>query len=414
LSDQTPTSRDPLGRFYTRPGVGDVLVTLMGEIAPQRILDLGAGSGALSRAARLRWTHSDITTVDVDAAVPQDPLSMIGLAGPGLHRHIVADVLDADLPDRLGEVAGSFDAALCNPPYIVPRWQPSFTRILEEAGLDGLFHVKEEPSAEALFIAQNLRLTRDGAQIGLIIPDGLVTGRRFRPFRRAILQNHAVQSVVQLPRGSFRGADAQAYILVLAKGVPSIDDVILHRMGPDGALSEPVRISRDRAEERLDYGHHAVFQDPAAPSRTLAELGAEIRRGSLETTEARASNLPVFHTTDFPKVRSPGGVDLPEGDADRFGNLTVAEPGDILVARVDRNLHRKVTFVRSGRAALTSCVHRIRVAPELREGVFASLTSPQGCDRLASTARGVGPRMLGKEDLLRMPLGRVPWRGVAR
>ncbi len=126
VSDLTP-SRDPLGRFYTHPGVGDVLVTMMAEDAPQRILDLGAGGGALSRAARSRWTSSDITTVDVDETIAQDPLAMIGLAGPGLHRHIVADVLDADLPDRLGEIAGSFDAALCNPPYIVPRWQPSFT-----------------------------------------------------------------------------------------------------------------------------------------------------------------------------------------------------------------------------------------------------------------------------------------------
>lgn len=405
MSDRTPSLRDPLGRFYTRASVGDALVTLMGEASPRQILDLGAGGGALSRAARLRWTNSDITTVDVDEAIARDPLSTIGLAGAGLHRHVVADVLDADLPERLGEVAGSFDAALCNPPYIVPRWQPSFARILEEAGLDGIFHTKQEPSAEALFIAQNLRLTRDGAQIGLIVPDGLVTGRRFRPFRQAILRNHTVQSVVQLPRGSFRRGDAQAFILVLAKGVPSAQSIALHRMEPEGALSEPVFIHRDQAEERLDYQHRAVFQHTSAQSRTLADLGAEICRGSLKTPQARAADQPMFHTSDFPEEPSADGLVLPESGADRFGNLVVAEPGDILIARVHRSLHRKVAWVRSGRSALTNCVLRVRVAAELRDAVFASLTSPQGCDRLASTARGVGPRMLGKEDLLRMPLG---------
>lgn len=405
MSDQTPSSRDPLARFYTRPAVGDVLVTLMGEITPRRILDLGAGGGALSRAARLRWTNSDITTVDVDEAIAPDAFSTIGLAGPGLHRHVVADVLDADLPDRLGEVAGGFDAALCNPPYIVPRWQPSFARILEEAGLDGLFHTKHEPSAEAIFIAQNLRLTRDGAQIGLIVPDGLVTGRRFRAFRRAILQNHTVQSVVQLPRGSFRRTDAQAFILVIAKGVLSQEGIALHRMGAEGSLSEPICVTRDQAEERLDYGHHVLFQHPANPSSTLADLGAEVRRGSLETPQARTTHLPVFHTTDFPAERSDTGLALADCNPETFGNLIVAEPGDILIARVDRSLHRKVVQVGSGRAALTSCVYRVRVAQDVRAAVFASLTSPQGCARLASTARGVGPRMLGKEDLLRMPLG---------
>ncbi len=97
-------------------------------------------------------------------------------------------------------------------------------------------------------------------------------------------------------------------------------------MEPEGGLSEPVCVSRERAEERLDWGHHVLFQQPCKPSKTLSDLGAEVRRGSLETTQARAFHLPVFHTTDFPAQSDVGGLNLPDADGDRFGSLIVANP----------------------------------------------------------------------------------------
>lgn len=84
--------------------------------------------------------------------------------------------------------------------------------------------------------------------------------------------------------------------------------------------------------------------------------------------------------------------------------MRIAEPGDILVARVDRALHEKVCFVASGRAAITDCVYRVRVLPEWRPRVLAALTSPAGRQALSALARGVGPRMLNREDLLDLPL----------
>lgn len=113
----------------------------------------------------------------------------------------------------------------------------------------------------------------------------------------------------------------------------------------------------------------------------------------------------VFHTTDFP---GDGSAELAfpvhgEGALGAYRG-TVAEAGDILIARVDRTLHRKVGIVRAGRAAITDCIYRVRVAEEARDAVLRALRSDQGADALSRAARGVGARVLNKRDLERLPL----------
>ena len=89
---------------------------------------------------------------------------------------------------------------------------------------------------------------------------------------------------------------------------------------------------------------------------TLRELGADIKRGSMSTVEARDADFPIFHTSDYANLS--GGeirleLSMPSAAGKRL--ITVA-PGDILMARVDRKLHEKVAIVVSGEAALTDCV----------------------------------------------------------
>lgn len=394
-----PAYRDPLCRFYTRAGIGELLVGLMSQEAPARILDLASGAGALSQAAGLRWDAAEITSVDIDAAALPG-----GTSARGRHRHIVADGLDVDLPAILAADRSGFDATLCNPPYRIPEWRPGFARILEEAGLDGAFATRRETSAEALFVAQNLRLTRAAGQIGLIVPDGLVTGRRSAPFRRALLEHHRIECVVQLPRRAFRRTDALAFILVIGKDLPANTAIPLKRLERDGTLLPPILVEPIRAEERLDYDFHA-HAPRGGPTVSLRDLGAEVVRGTLQSNEARGASFPVFHTTHFPKGDARRAHSLPDDEIPNgIGPLVVAEPADILVARVDRELHAKVCGVSAGRAALSATVFRVRLEHRWRDKVLGALLSPLGEARLRATARGVGPRMLGKEDLLTMPL----------
>ena len=330
-------------------------------------------------------------TVDID------PSAALGARGPKRHLHITADALDERLPDLLP--GAGFDITLCNPPYDVPQWRPGFERILSEAGLADAV-VPAQASAEVLFVAQNLRLARPGGRLGLLVPDGLMTGRRSAPFRAALLRDHRVETVVQLPQSAFLRTEARAFVLVLTKGRPSRHPVALRKIGLEGLISAPCMVSPLAAAHRLDHDFHAAAGVGRGPS--LRDFNAKLVRGSVKVP-ARAA-VPFFHTTHFPRGDARYAHDLPRWEGPADSRLVCAEPGDILIARVDRNLQRKVCGVATGRIPLTSSVLRLRVSAPWRNQVLAALLSSEGEARLAATARGVGARMLGCEDLAIMSL----------
>lgn len=387
-----------LNKFYTRAEVGALLTREIGPLLPRSVLDLGSGEGSLSSAVAWKWPQAPITTVDVDPTCVEDLHAALLAAGCEQHQHRTLDVLDFGLPEAFAE--HRFDLAVCNPPFYRPDWKREFADILREADLESACASRAEVTAEILFLAQNLRLLEDGGTVALIVPDGLATGWRALAFRKALLSNHSLRTVIQLPPYSFLDTEAYCFILILEKGRRSPANVIkLLRLEDTGDVSDPIFIEPNLAEVRFDHAYHQVALSAPNGATSLRQLGADIRRGSLSTVQRKAANSFVFHTGDFPTVSGSInlGVDVPV-IADK--KLVIAEPGDILMARVDRELHEKVTLVASGRAAITDCVYRIRLPEKHRESAFNALTSTEGRRRIQAATKGVGARLIGKGELL--------------
>src|SRR5690606_21424758 len=131
---------------------------------------------------------------------------------------------------------------------------------------------------------------------------------------------------------------------------------------------------------------------------TLRDLGAEVKRGSLSSNQL-SRELPTFHTSDFPDQEERFGVCLRGRKASRSG-LPQASPGDVLVARVGRNLEDKVCRVATGYAYVSDCVFRIRVPGQYSVRVYDALASPRGREYLRAVSRGVGARYLTVESIL--------------
>lgn len=394
---------DPLGRYYTPPSIGDILVRSIRTQKPKYVLDLGAGTGTLSLAASKRWGNAKILSVDIDTYSKEQ------MAFEGVHntiQHHVTDALCDDLHSILGVPLGGIDISVCNPPYIRPEWNPKMGKILEESGLSDAFDKIRDTTSDVLFLAQNLRLLKTRGQLGLIVPDGLITGEKYRRVRQYLVRNHDIECCIRLPRGAFKRTDAQAHILLLNKEKTQSKKIVLKDFDGIKLLNTELKIDPDEGISRLDFGFYSRNIKSCSMKSRLKlcnKTSGEIDRGKQSSSEVKTSNEFIFHTSNFPKCskgipyfsykRKPGNksIDLNSG--------IVAESGDILIARVHRHLEEKVCIVKSGKFLISDCVYRIRLKTGSPETLIEYLVSDNGKELLKSISSGVSARHISKRLL---------------
>ena len=374
------------------------------------VLELGSGSGSLCSAAASRWHDARLVTVDVDREAPRR-LDARHIDSDPKHSHFVHDALDEALSEKIGLCLGTVDVAVCNPPYIRPRWRSDFGKILEDAGLSGTLASLQDAGADLLFLAQNLRLLRRNGKLGLILPDGLVTAERFIGVRQALMRQHMVEQVVQLPRGVFKGTEAQTYLVVLSKMAGETEKVKLQQMGHDGHLSEAIEIPQDVAARRLDYTFHArpSVQRRSGTLEPIAVGAAvtDVVRGTICSSAIATFRSPVFHLGDFSK---PAGEQAVRIVPRRFAlgkrsamiasrDARLALPGDILLARVGRGLENRLALVVHGACVISDCIFALRTTDLHRERLYRFFESDVGRQTLATSAHGVAARFVSKTNL---------------
>ena len=409
-----PDRSDTLGRYYTKRDIGTALVAHMTGLNPSRLLDLGSGSGSLSYAAVSRWKGLRLLTVDIDACASRHLSMLLPKDGRHVHSHIQADALCSNLPTIIPSTFKRIDAGVCNPPFITPTWRKGFSEILEDAGFSSCLPVLPEVNAALLFLAQNLRVLSTQSTLGIILPDTLVSGMKHEQFRRELLRRYCVRKVVRLPRRSFQGTDALAHILILSKGSGTEDKIPLHLFKPtfsDDSI-DSISIDVEQGIKRLDFLYHS--QNVARYARLprtieLRQVCTDLSRGVLTAVEVRASRSNALHTTDIACSWAGQWKRFPKSNKTLGGHRKKVEiqAGDILMARVGRNLQQKIVGVKAGGAAITDCLYRIRVPKPWRQHVLSELTSRKGQLWLESRIHGVSARIISKTDLLAFPLRKL-------
>lgn len=394
---------DHLGRYYTQGVVAELLAKSIDVVSPKIVIDLGAGGGSLiSEAARI-WCKASFFTVDVDEHATSRSLPI--KYGKSF-RHFVGDALDIALNRRLGLPGAGACVALCNPPYIKPEWRQHFGEIMEEVGLSHVLPKAEDVPADVLFIAQNLRLLKKGGRLGVIAPDGLVSGERFQRFRRSLVEQHSIDQVIELPRRIFRHTEARAHIVILTKGGRQSSSIPVRQLSIEGQLSEKLQLTPEQAVYRLDYGYHSKCKRRSGGrSIEVSQLVREITRGTLSSRSRKEAPYPVFHTTDFQDVAAvvPASFRLSREQISKVKG-PYAQSGDVLVARVGRNLDAKICRVAGGAVAVSDCILILRPNQGDEDRLFKLLSGESGRSAISSLSHGVGARFITTSALMGLRL----------
>ena len=353
---------------------------------------------SLLSAAVYRWPGRRFIAADLDSR------KFAGLHD--LHPEvqlIKTDGLRAHTCPRFVVEPGSVDVAVCNPPYFNLKDVKPYRQLLLDAGLSRCAGLNRLTS-EVVFLAQNLRLLREGGELGIILPDRLISGHAFAPLRKDLIECHELFGVIQMPVHIFRSTEAKTHILLLRRRKSRSPHIPLYEADCQMNLGPPINIPTSAAPLRMDarfWSWKAV--NPSVPCQTLFSISAEIKRGTIARQECLQKGLRHFHTGDFPDTSGlPVFFSHLESTEKR-----VARKGDILLARVGSRCIGRLAVVARGSRPITDCVYRIRVSVAHRDIVLGAMASNKGQQWFKAHAHGVCAQVISKSDLLSFPIAAI-------
>ncbi len=319
-------NRSGLGQFFTPSEVATLMASMVDPVpgSSLRILDPGAGSGALTSAlvrSICEWpappARLDVTAIDVDPRLEpalQETLADCeslcaeqGIAFEGAVR--IEDFLKSTALEMSSGERGGFDLAILNPPYRKIR-SDSEARTWSRA------FGAEVPNLYAAFLAGAIvSLAPTGQMVG-ITPRSFTNGTYFRHFRRFLLERMAIRKL-----HVFDSRD----LAFRHDGVLQ-ENLIMHLDRRDGDGQEPVLVSasdgprgtiRTRtvaANAVVDSGDSERFirlpvdRDHAETANVMAALPAR-----LADLSVAVSTGPVvdFRLRDHLRRKADTGNDVP-------------------------------------------------------------------------------------------------------
>ena len=306
------------GQFMTPSSVARFMASLFPASTLQtcKLLDAGAGVGALSCAFLDRWAVGGFGFSKVEACAYEiDPVLRTHLAQTmaaygerlAVNSNIVTDdfIEHASMLCKRGQ--GRFTHAILNPPYKKINSQSAHRLALRSVGI-------ETVNLYSAFVALAVAMAAPGGQIVAIIPRSFCNGPYYRPFRDFILERAAIRQMHLFDSRSKAFKDDE----VLQENII----IRLERGGQQGPVT--ITTSTDDSFDDITTNEHPferiVFPDdserfihvPTTTEKSTIELSPAVRY-TLADFGIKVSTGPVVdfrlkeHLRDMPE---PGTVPL--------------------------------------------------------------------------------------------------------
>ncbi|WP_429104040.1 Eco57I restriction-modification methylase domain-containing protein [Aeromonas hydrophila] len=295
------------GQFMTPSSVARFMASLFPASTLQtcRLLDAGAGVGALSCAFLDRWTAGGFGFETVEATAYEIDDILRGhlaqhLAG---YNQVKTNIIAGDyieLATAEGLQGQGYTHAILNPPYKKINSNSAHRLALRRVGI-------ETVNLYSAFVALAVAQAAPGGQIVAIIPRSFCNGPYYRPFRDFILERAAVRHMHLFESRSKAFKDDEV-----------LQENIIIRLERDGQQG-PVTVTTSTDDTFADLVTHEhpfdriVFPDdperfihvPTSPEKNAIELSEAIR-SALADLGIKVSTGPVVdfrlkeHLRDMP------------------------------------------------------------------------------------------------------------------
>ncbi len=318
--------RQELGQFLTPAPIADFMASLFQANWDElRLLDAGAGAGALSAAlvrrlcaAASKPKRISITAYELDPAMIeplnrtmadcQQDCERVGVTFSA--KVVNQDFIEAVVPMVRGDLFGSkppeFNAAIVNPPYRKIRSDSSARLLLRSAGI-------ETGNLYTGFLALITRLLKEGAEMVAITPRSFCNGPYFKPFRVNLLETMSLRRlhVFESRSAAFSSDDVlQENIIIQAiKSKAKPKHVVISSSGGDanGTVTERVVPYEEIVSPKdSDQFIHLVSDDNQASARSvMTSLSASLKDLGLTVSTGRVVD---FRAKEFLRDQPEAGT----------------------------------------------------------------------------------------------------------
>lgn len=368
------------GQFMTPSSVARFMASLFlnSPLRSCKLLDAGAGVGALSCAFLDRWAMGGFDFSKVEACAYEiDPALRIHLAQTlaayGEHLAVKSQIMTDDFIEHAAMLCkqgqGDFTHAILNPPYKKINSHSVHRLTLRTIGI-------ETVNLYSAFVALAVALAAPGGQIVTIIPRSFCNGPYYRPFRNFVLERAAIRHMHLFDSRSkaFKDDDVLQENIIL----------LLERGGQQGDVTVTTSTD-DSFNDIVTHTHpfnRIVFPDdperfihvPTSQKLNAIELSAAIHY-SLENVGVKVSTGPVVdfrlkeHLREMPE---PGTVPLLYPAHFAGQNIEWPKPGNKKPNAIQRNAETEKWFYPNG----FYCVVRRFSSKEEKRRIVANIVQP--------------------------------------
>lgn len=312
-----PATREALAQHFTPSVTGDLLAGMLSMdvlSGTVRVLDPGAGAGSLAAAVvhRLRterpdlWVH--VTAVEVDPELV--PYLSETLADCEKYGQVETELVQDDfLTSDDTRMRGPFDLVIANPPY------GKLARNSKERKASGRRTV-DTPNRYSAFWADSVSALGQGGQAVVIVPRSWANGVYFTQFRKWLLSQVALDSLLVFEARNSVFADSgvlQENVVAAVTKAPQLPEVTMwaalgHGTGLVSSHTVPFEsvVFPDDRYTFVRFTDGEIVVPPAA-SHTLADLGVTASTGKvvdfrcreLLCTEHSSDTVPMLYQANI-------------------------------------------------------------------------------------------------------------------
>ena len=312
--------KSSLGQFLTPPEIANFMARLLdySDDRDVRLLDAGAGQGALIKAAAERWKAGNRRATlsahayELDEAIlPELRSALSGISANNVRTELIeGDFIALTAQGVRTGGARRFTHAILNPPYKKIANASSHRGFLRLAGL-------ETVNLYSGFVGLALDMLEQDGELVAIIPRSFCNGPYYQPFRRWIFARSAIRQIHLFGsrNRAFKsdGVLQENVIIHLKRGVTQ-SDVIISK-SKDGAFGDYTEntypfdkiVFPDDAEQfiHIPSEHDESLLATPAFRFSLAEISVDVSTGPVVDFRLR-DDLRADPQTDTVPLLYPG------------------------------------------------------------------------------------------------------------